>query len=141
MSDIFNGRPIIPVIEINDPEDAVPLAKALLQGGINIIEVTFRTAAAARPFRKSSKTVPAMLVGAGTVVTPEQVHRALELKVGFGVAPGLNLETVQAFQNAGTPFLPGVATPSEIERALSLGCNMLKFFLLELPAAFQCLRL
>lgn len=121
-------RPVIPVIVLDDAEDAEPLAGALLDGGLDVIEITFRTAAAAPSIERIKKTFPEMLIGAGTVVTPEQVQRALDIGVDFGLAPGLNPETVKAFQQQGTLFIPGVMTPSEIEQGLSLGCTMLKFF-------------
>ena len=128
MLQLLDAQPVVPVIEINDPNHAVPLARALLAGGINVIEITFRTDAAADAMSAIFADVPDMRVGAGTVVTKEQAKRALDLGVAFGVAPGLNPATVEMFQAAGTPFLPGVATPSEIERALALGLQTLKFF-------------
>lgn len=121
-------RRIIPVIVIDDAKDAVPLAEALLAGGIDIIEVTFRTAAAADAITAIAKAMPEMLLGAGTVVTEDNATRALNAGVSFGLAPGLNPKTVERFQKAGVPFVPGVATPSEIEQGLSLGCKLLKFF-------------
>ena len=108
--DLFAGRPVIPVIEIEDPESAVPLAEALLAGGMDIIEVTFRTAAGAEAIGRIAKDCPDMVVGASTVVTADQARRALDLGVHFGVAPGLNPATVEIFKNAGVPFLPGVVT-------------------------------
>ena len=121
-------RPIIPVIVIDDAKDAVPLAEALLEGGVDVIEITFRTAAAAEAITAIAKAVPKMLLGAGTVVTPDQAKRALDAGVAFGLAPGLNPKTVETFQKAGTLFVPGVMTPSEIEQGLSMGCKLLKFF-------------
>ncbi len=122
------SRPIIPVIELNNADDAVPLARALMARGIDVIEVTFRTAAAADAIARIIDEVPEMHVAAGTVVTREQAERALDLGVSFGVAPGLNEATVKRFQDRGTLFIPGVVTPSEIERGLSLGLTLLKFF-------------
>ncbi len=121
-------RPIIPVIVIDDVEAAEPLAEALLAGGIDIIEITFRTAAAAPAIERIRKAFPQMLVGAGTVVTPEQAQRAIDAGVDFGLAPGLNPDTVKFFAQHATLFIPGVMTPSEIEQGLSLGCKLLKFF-------------
>ena len=121
-------RRIIPVIVINDANDAVPLAEALLEGGIDIIEVTFRTAAAADAISAIAKALPEMLLGAGTVVTQDNATRALDAGVSFGLAPGLNPATIERFQKANTPFIPGVATPSEIEQGMALGCMLLKFF-------------
>ena len=121
-------RRIIPVIVIDDAADAVPLAEALLEGGIDVIEITFRTAAAADAITAIAKAVPQMLLGAGTVVTADQARRAIDAGVSFGLAPGLNPSTVEAFAKADTLFVPGVMTPSEIEQGLSLGCKLLKFF-------------
>lgn len=121
-------RPVIPVIVIDNANDAEPLAEALLKGGMDVIEVTCRTAAAPEALRRIKKAFPEMLLGAGTVVTPDQVKMCLDAGVSFGLAPGLNPETVQRFQAANTLFIPGVMTPSEIEQGLALGCKMLKFF-------------
>ena len=121
-------QPVIPVIVIEDANSSEPLAEALLEGGLNIIEVTCRTPAAREALMRIKKAFPDMLVGAGTVVTPEQVRMCLEADVDFGLAPGLNPDTVRAFQAAGKPFVPGVMTPSEIEQGLALGCQLLKFF-------------
>lgn len=121
-------RPVIPVIVIDHANDAEPLAEALLKGGMDVIEVTCRTPAAAESLRRIKKSFPEMMVGAGTVVTPDQAKMCIDVGVSFGLAPGLNPDTVRFFQQNGTLFIPGVMTPSEIERGLSLGCTMLKFF-------------
>jgi len=121
-------RPVIPVIVIEDAADAEPLAEALLCGGMDIIEVTCRTPAAPEAIRRIRKTFPEMLVGAGTVLTLEQAKICLDRGVSFGLAPGLNPETVRCFQRNDTLFIPGVMTPSEIEQGLMLGCKLLKFF-------------
>jgi len=121
-------RPVIPVIVIERAEDAEPLAEALLAGGMDVVEITFRTAAAAEVIKNIRKAFPDMLVGAGTVVTPELAQRAIDAGVSFGLAPGLNSETVKFFQKSDTLFIPGVMTPSEIEQGLALGCTLLKFF-------------
>lgn len=121
-------RPVIPVIVIERAEDAEPLAEALLTGGMDVVEITFRTAAAAEAIKNIRKAFPDMLVGAGTVVTPELAQRAIDAGVSFGLAPGLNSETVKFFQKSDTLFIPGVMTPSEIEQGLALGCTLLKFF-------------
>jgi 2-dehydro-3-deoxyphosphogluconate aldolase/(4S)-4-hydroxy-2-oxoglutarate aldolase len=121
-------RPIIPVIVIDDANDAEPLAEALLAGGMDVIEVTCRTAAAPEALARIKKAFPEMLLGAGTVVTRDQAQMCIDTGVGFGLAPGLNPDTVKFFQASETLFIPGVMTPSEIEKGLSLGCQMLKFF-------------
>ena len=121
-------RPVIPVIVIEDANDAEPLAEALLKGGMDIIEVTCRTAAAPEALARIKKSFPEMLLGVGTVVTPDQAKMSIDTGVNFGLAPGLNPDTVKFFQDNDTLFIPGVMTPSEIEQGLSFGLNMLKFF-------------
>lgn len=121
-------RPVIPVIVIDNANDAEPLAEALLKGGMDVIEVTCRTAAAPEALARIKKAFPEMLVGAGTVVTPDQAKMCIDTGVSFGLAPGLNPDTVKFFQQNNTLFIPGVMTPSEVEQGLSLGCKLLKFF-------------
>lgn len=120
--------PVIPVIVIDDVADAKPLANALLQGGLNIIEVTFRTAAAAGAIEAIANEFPEMLVGAGTVVTPEQAKIAIESGSKFGLAPGTDPETIAYFKERNVPFIPGIMTPSDIQTAIKAGCEHLKFF-------------
>ena len=115
---------IVPVIAIDDVADALPLAKALMDGA----EVTFRTAAAEESIRIMSEAYPDMLVGAGTVLTKEQVDRAVGAGAKFIVSPGLNPETVKYCQEKNVPIVPGCCNPSDIETALSLGLTEVKFF-------------
>ena len=119
---------IVPVIAIDDANDAVPLAQALCEGGLPCAEVTFRTAAAADAISAMTKAFPNMLVGAGTVLTCEQVDRAVAAGAKFIVSPGLNPETVRYCQKIGIPVCPGTSNPSDIEVALSLGLKTVKFF-------------
>jgi len=119
---------VVPVIAIESAEAALPLADALIEGGLPIAEITFRTAAAAEVIRTLTEARPGLLVGAGTLLTQENVKAAKACGAQFGVAPGLNPEVVRCAQEAGLPFTPGVATPSDIEQALCLGCTLLKFF-------------
>jgi 2-dehydro-3-deoxyphosphogluconate aldolase/(4S)-4-hydroxy-2-oxoglutarate aldolase len=128
MIEELTGRPLIPVIVIEDADDAEPLAGALLEGGLDVIEVTFRTAAAPEALARIIRAFPEMFVGAGTVVTRDQARQCVELGVSFGVAPGFNVATVGLFRDNGVPFIPGVLSPSEIESALDQGCRLLKFF-------------
>jgi len=121
-------RPVIPVIVIEDANDAEPLAEALLEGGMDVIEITCRTAAAGEALARIKKAFPKMLLGAGTVVTRDQAQMCVDIGVDFGLAPGLNPDTVRFFQASETLFVPGVMTPSEIEQGLALGCKLLKFF-------------
>ena len=119
---------LIPVIKISDVETAVPLAKALCAGGLPAAEITFRTPCAAEAIAAITKELPHMLVGAGTVLTPEQADRAVAAGAKFIVSPGLNPTVVKHCQSIGVPILPGCATPSEIEQALELGLSVVKFF-------------
>lgn len=119
---------IVPVVVINDPKDAVPLGRALCDGGLPCAEVTFCTAAAQEAIAALRRELPHMLVGAGTVLTVEQVDQALEAGARFIVSPGLNPEVVRHCQSRSVPIIPGVATPSEIEQAIALGLDTVKFF-------------
>lgn len=119
---------IVPVIAIDDAEQALPLADALIEGGLPVIEVTFRTPAAAKVIETIAKNRPEILVGAGTVLTLETLKIAKDSGAVFAVAPGLNPRIVEAAADMGMPFIPGVATPSEIEQGLSYGLKLLKFF-------------
>ena len=119
---------IVPVIAIDYAADAVPLAQALCEGGLPCAEVTFRTAAAAEAIANMTKAFPDMLVGAVTVLTNEQVDRAVAAGAKFIVSPGLNPETVRHCQEIGIPVCPGTSNPSDIEVALSLGLKTVKFF-------------
>jgi len=119
---------IVPVVVLNDAKDAEPLAKALIEGGLPCAEVTFRTAAAEESIRIMSEKFPDMFVGAGTVLTIEQVNRAVKAGAKFIVSPGLTPEIVKYCQNIGVPVFPGVVTPSEIQTALNLGLKVVKFF-------------
>jgi 2-dehydro-3-deoxyphosphogluconate aldolase/(4S)-4-hydroxy-2-oxoglutarate aldolase len=119
---------VVPVIAIESVEEAIPLADALIGGGLPVVEITFRTAAAAEVIAKMTKERPQLLVGAGTVLTQANVMAAKNSGAAFAVAPGLNPMTVQGAEISGLPFIPGVATPSDIEAGLELGCKLLKFF-------------
>lgn len=119
---------VIPVIAIDSVDAALPLADALLEGGLPVAEITFRTAAAAEVIAKIAKERPAMILGAGTVLTAENLGRACDAGAKFGVAPGLNPDVVAEAAHRGLPFMPGVITPTEVEQALALGLKLLKFF-------------
>lgn len=119
---------LICVAVIDKPDAAVPLAEALLAGGLNVMEVTFRTASAAEAIARIRKSVPQIAVGAGTLLTVENVKRAADVGAQFGVSPGLNEAVVLTAAKTWMPFFPGVMTPTEVDRALYLGCKELKFF-------------
>ncbi|MBP5249810.1 MAG: bifunctional 4-hydroxy-2-oxoglutarate aldolase/2-dehydro-3-deoxy-phosphogluconate aldolase [Lachnospiraceae bacterium] len=124
----FSKLGIIPVVVLNDAKDAAPLAKALCEGGLPVAEVTFRTDAAEESIRIMSKEFPEMLVGAGTVLTTEQVDRAVNAGAKFIVSPGLNPKVVRYCQEKGVPITPGTSSPTDIEAALELGLDVVKFF-------------
>ncbi len=119
---------IVPVIAIEDASKAVPLAKALVAGGLPAAEVTFRTAAAEDAIRAIIREVPEMLVGAGTVLTHEQLDRALDAGCQFIVSPGFNPDMVRYGLSKGALMLPGTATGGEMEQAMTLGLEVVKFF-------------
>ena len=119
---------IIPVIKIDDAKDAVPLAGALIRGGLPCAEITFRTSAAKEAIRAVKEAYPQMLVGAGTVLNARMVDDAMEAGAQFIVRPGLNPFTVRYCQEKGIPIVPGVATAGEIETAISLDLKTVKFF-------------
>jgi len=130
---------IVPVAVIDRVEDAVPLAEILRGAGINLIEVTFRTEAAPDAIRAILEAFPDMLVGAGTLLDIYQVEAAHAAGARFGVAPGLNRAVVEKAQDIGMPFVPGVMTPSDVEKGLSLGLKLLKFFPAEASGGLRAL--
>ncbi len=132
MHEIFERTPVIPVLTIERLEDALPLASALVRGGLSVLEVTFRTDAAGPAIAAISRELPEAVVGAGTLLRPNDITQALEAGAKFLVSPGLVPELVATgLAAADVPYLPGVATASEVMIARGLGCSLLKFF----PAA------
>lgn len=119
---------IVPVVVIEDAADAVPLCKALSDGGLPIAEITFRTAAAAEAIRTATSELPDMLIGAGTVLTTEQAQRAIDAGARFIVSPGINPAVVEFCLERGVPITPGCSNPTNIETALGLGLEVVKFF-------------
>jgi 2-dehydro-3-deoxyphosphogluconate aldolase/(4S)-4-hydroxy-2-oxoglutarate aldolase len=113
---------------VDKVEHAVPLANALLAGGISVIELTLRTPAGMDALQAICENVPEILAGVGTILTPEQVRQVKEVGADFGVAPGLNPRVVQAAHDVGLPYAPGIATPSDLECAIELGCRFVKLF-------------
>ncbi|MBR1922066.1 MAG: bifunctional 4-hydroxy-2-oxoglutarate aldolase/2-dehydro-3-deoxy-phosphogluconate aldolase [Kiritimatiellae bacterium] len=128
MVDTLSAAGIIPVIVIDREEQAVPLAKALVGGGLPVLEVTFRTKAAPGAIAAIKRDVPEAVVGAGTLLTPAMVKEAAAVGCAFGVAPGFDPAVMRAAAEAGLPFCPGIATASELSQALTAGVPMVKFF-------------
>jgi 2-dehydro-3-deoxyphosphogluconate aldolase/(4S)-4-hydroxy-2-oxoglutarate aldolase len=127
-TDSFLKQRLVCVAVIDHADDAVPLTEALLAGGLNCIEVTFRTAGATDAIARICQALPAAVVGAGTLLSPDQVKRAVDAGAQFGVSPGLSEGVSQAAHENKLPLLPGVITPTEVMHALELGWKHLKFF-------------
>lgn len=143
MDDIFNKLyrlGIVPVLVINDAENAVSLARALKNGGIPTAEVTFRTPAAKESIRRITNEVPGMLVGAGTVTSAELAKQAIDAGAQYIVSPGLNPKVVNFCLEQNIPVLPGVSSPTEIEAAMELGLDVLKFFPAEASGGCKMLK-
>jgi 2-dehydro-3-deoxyphosphogluconate aldolase/(4S)-4-hydroxy-2-oxoglutarate aldolase len=121
---------VVPVLTVRSAEDAELACRALLAGGLSTVEITFRTDAAAEAIRRAS-SIDGLTVGAGTILTVEQLDEAISAGARFAVAPSTNPIVIEAAQRAGVPFIPGAATPTEIDRARSLGSGVIKIF----PAA------
>ncbi|MGB0743561.1 MAG: bifunctional 4-hydroxy-2-oxoglutarate aldolase/2-dehydro-3-deoxy-phosphogluconate aldolase [Opitutales bacterium] len=134
------AKRIVPVVVLADAEDAEPLAEALLEAGLDVIELTFRTAAAEESIHRIATRYTDMLIGAGTLLSEEQVKRAHGAGAVFGLAPGLNPGIVATAKEIGLQFSPGVMTPSEVEQALSLDCKLLKFFPAEAAGGIKMLK-
>jgi 2-dehydro-3-deoxyphosphogluconate aldolase/(4S)-4-hydroxy-2-oxoglutarate aldolase len=132
--------PVLPVVVLERREDAVPVARALVAGGLPAIELTLRTPVALDAIRAIRDEVPEILVGAGTVVTPGQAKEALDAGAGFLVSPGSTPALVSAMVETGLPFLPGTSTVSEVLAALELGLTELKFFPAEASGGTAYLR-
>ena len=125
---IIENSGIIPVVVLDDAAKAVPLAKALLTGGINICEITFRTAAAEESIRQIALNVPEMIVGAGTVITKEQLKAATDAGAKFIVSPGSDLEVIRYAKELGVYMLPGAVTPTEVMQLIKEDIKVIKFF-------------
>ncbi len=131
---------VVAGFSVNKVEHAVPIAKALLAGGIDAIELTLRTPAAMDALRAICDGVPEILVGVGTILTPETVVQVKEAGADFGVAPGMNPRVIRAAQDVGLPFAPGICTPSDLEAAIEQDCRFVKFFPAEASGGAAYLR-
>ena len=119
---------VIAVLVVDRADDAVPLGRALLDGGVGVMELTLRTPAALEALKKIRTELPEMIAGVGTILTADQVKEAKAAGAAFGVAPGMNARVLSAAAAEGLSFAPGITTPSDIEAALEFGCRLLKFF-------------
>ncbi len=128
MKSLFEKAPVVPVVVIDDADKAVPVAEALVAGGLPIIEVTMRTAAAADAIAAIADRVPDAFVGAGTVLSADHAHAIVAAGAKFIVSPGLHEDVVSAARELSVPIIPGVATATEAQQAWNMGLRMLKFF-------------
>ena len=131
---------VVAGFSIEKPEHAVPLVNALLEGGINAIELTLRTAAGMEALRAICAAKTGMLVGVGTILTGEQAREVQAAGADFGVAPGMNTKVIAAAREVSLPFAPGVVTPSEVEASIELGCKFMKFFPAEVSGGLNYLK-
>ena len=132
--------PVIAVLVIDQAEDAAPLARALLRGGISAIELTLRTPAALLALDRIRAAEPEIMAGVGTILNAEQVRVVKERGAVFGVSPGLNETVVRAAKEQGLAFAPGIMTPSELEAAYALGCKLVKLFPAEAAGGIEYLK-
>ncbi len=128
MRNLLAGNPVIPVITLDRVEDAVPLAEALVAGGLKVLEVTLRTEAAVEGIKQIIKYVPQAIVGTGTVCTGQQITLSEDIGCQFMISPGATDKLLQAAQQSSVPFLPGVSSVSELMRGLEYGYRDFKFF-------------
>lgn len=140
IAEILSLAPVIPVLAIADVDKAVPLARALVAGGLRVIEITLRTACALDAIRQIAESVDDAIVGAGTVLSPQDLEKAKHAGARFAVSPGATQSLLSAAQKGDLPFLPGVATPSEIIAALDQGFSHLKFFPAEAAGGIPMLK-
>ncbi|WP_126246175.1 bifunctional 4-hydroxy-2-oxoglutarate aldolase/2-dehydro-3-deoxy-phosphogluconate aldolase [Chitinophaga rhizosphaerae] len=130
----------MPAVTLHREDDVLPVAEALLEGGLDVMEITFRTGIAAKAIALIRKKFPEMHVGAGTLIHPEQIKIAVNAGARFGVAPGLNKVTLEAAARENFPFIPGIATASELENALMLDCKLVKVFPCDLLGGVAVIR-
>lgn len=127
LSSFFSPK-ILPAVTLSNSEDAVEVAEAILKGGLNVMEIAFRTEGAADALHAIRKALPEMRVGAGTILNKVQLKQAIDAGAQFGLSPGFNPAIVEEAGKSGLFFIPGVMTPSEIELAAEMGCSILKLF-------------
>ncbi len=137
---LFDQGPVVPVIVIKDLADAVPMAKALLAGGIKVLEVTLRTPQAMDAIRLLAQEVPDAIVGAGTVTTAAQLKQVVDAGAKFAISPGLTRELLQAGKDAAIPLIPGIASISELMEGTDLGYTHFKFFPAEAAGGVKTLK-
>lgn len=128
LAHLLESAKVLPVITIERVEDAVPLARALVAGGVRLLEITFRTPAAPDAVRRIIAEVPEATVGVGTIITPDDYRRAVSLGARYALSPGSTPELLEAAAAGPIPFIPGIATSSELMQGIAFGFEMFKFF-------------
>lgn len=137
---VLNAGPVVPVIVIRDLHQAVPLARALVAGGIRVLEVTLRTECAIEAIRAIAEEVPEAIVGAGTVINPEQLKAVTDAGAQFAISPGLTESLLQAADQGSIPLIPGIATVSELMAGMAYGLKNFKFFSAEANGGVKALK-
>jgi len=140
VNEVIHTSPVMPVMVINHVEHAVPLAKALVAGGLKVLEITLRTPAALECIRRIKGEVPDAIVGAGTIINTQTLHQAIDAGAQFIVSPGMTPSLLDASLSCGVPVLPGVVTPSEVMRLLENGITAMKFFPAEAAGGIPMLK-
>ena len=140
IDDIFHNIPVIPVLSLNSFDDSIGVAKALINGGLNVLEVTLRTDYGLQAIRELKQAFPEAIIGAGTVTTPAQFESAVEAGADFILSPGHTMELLKLGSESDIPTIPGISTPSEAMLAMEFGFNRLKFFPAEALGGVNFLR-
>ena len=140
IDDIFHNIPVIPVLSLNNFDDSIGVAKALINGGLNVLEVTLRTDYGLQAIRELKQAFPEAIIGAGTVTTPAQFENAVEAGADFILSPGHTMELLKLGSESDIPTIPGISTPSEAMLAMEFGFNRLKFFPAEALGGVNFLR-
>ena len=138
--EIFAAGPVVPVLVINDVEKAVPLAKALMEGGIKVLEVTLRTPAAIDVIKRIAEEVPGSLIGAGTVTNAQQLKAVVEAGAKFAISPGMTADLLKAGMDAEIPLIPGISSTSDLMKGKDAGYTHMKFFPAEASGGVKAIK-
>ncbi|BFT29989.1 bifunctional 4-hydroxy-2-oxoglutarate aldolase/2-dehydro-3-deoxy-phosphogluconate aldolase [Alteromonas sp. D210916BOD_24] len=138
--EIFAAGPVVPVLVINDVEKAVPLAKALMEGGIKVLEVTLRTPAALDVIKRIAEEVPESLIGAGTVTNAQQLKAVVEAGAKFAISPGMTADLLKAGMDAEIPLIPGISSTSDLMKGKDAGYTHMKFFPAEASGGVKAIK-
>jgi 2-dehydro-3-deoxyphosphogluconate aldolase/(4S)-4-hydroxy-2-oxoglutarate aldolase len=140
IKEIMQHSNVIPVVVIDNLEDAIPLASALVSGGLKVLEITLRTSVAIEAIKQIKKSIPNVIIGTGTVINIQTLNASIDANVDFIVSPGTTDELLNAIIKQKIPLLPGVNTPSEVMKLISLGFNQMKFFPAEAAGGINMLK-